>query len=52
MRPNFDANAATWAKDPAYDPGNKYSMAWQSGLTGHRLEHREGEPAAHARWTT
>jgi spermidine/putrescine transport system substrate-binding protein len=33
-RPNFDANAADFAKDPAYDPGNKYSMAWQSGLTG------------------
>jgi len=34
LRPNFDANAAVWAKDPDYDPGNKYSMAWQSGLTG------------------
>jgi spermidine/putrescine transport system substrate-binding protein len=34
MRPNFDANAADYAKDPAFDPGNKYSMAWQSGLTG------------------
>jgi spermidine/putrescine transport system substrate-binding protein len=34
MRPNFDANAATWAKDPDFDPGNKFSMAWQSGLTG------------------
>jgi spermidine/putrescine transport system substrate-binding protein len=33
-RPNFDANAAAWAKDPDFDPGNKYSMAWQSGLTG------------------
>lgn len=33
-RPNFDANAASWAKDPNYDPGNKHSMAWQSGLTG------------------
>jgi spermidine/putrescine transport system substrate-binding protein len=33
-RPNFDANAASWAKDPGYDPGNKYSMAWQSGITG------------------
>jgi spermidine/putrescine transport system substrate-binding protein len=32
-RPNFDANAATWAKNPVYDPGNKYSMAWQSGIT-------------------
>ena len=34
MRPNFDANAAAFAKDPAFDPGNKYSMAWQAGLTG------------------
>ena len=34
MRPNFDANAASWAKDPDFDPGNKFSMAWQSGLTG------------------
>ncbi|MBE7196110.1 MAG: spermidine/putrescine ABC transporter substrate-binding protein, partial [Gordonia polyisoprenivorans] len=21
-------------RDPSYDPGNKYSMAWQSGITG------------------
>ena len=34
MRPNFDANAADYAKDPVFDTGNKYSMAWQSGLTG------------------
>jgi spermidine/putrescine transport system substrate-binding protein len=33
-RPNFDANAASWARDPFYDPGNKYGMAWQSGITG------------------
>lgn len=33
-RPNFDANAATWAKDPFYDPGNTHGMAWQSGITG------------------
>jgi len=33
-RPNFDANAASWAKDPFYDPGNTYGMAWQSGITG------------------
>jgi spermidine/putrescine transport system substrate-binding protein len=33
-RPNFDANAASWAKDPTYDPGNAHSMAWQSGITG------------------
>jgi spermidine/putrescine transport system substrate-binding protein len=34
LRPNFDANAAPWARDPAFDPGNKVSMCWQSGLTG------------------
>jgi spermidine/putrescine transport system substrate-binding protein len=33
-RPNFDANATGWAKDPFYDPGNQYGMAWQSGITG------------------
>lgn len=33
-RPNFDANAASWAKDPTYDPGNTHGMAWQSGITG------------------
>jgi spermidine/putrescine transport system substrate-binding protein len=34
LRPNFDANAAAWAKDPDFDPGNRFTMAWQSGLTG------------------
>lgn len=34
LRPNFDANAASWAKNPSYDPGNLHTMAWQSGLTG------------------
>jgi spermidine/putrescine transport system substrate-binding protein len=34
LRPNFDANAAAWAKDPDFDPGNRFSMTWQSGLTG------------------
>jgi spermidine/putrescine transport system substrate-binding protein len=33
-RPNFDANAAPFAKDPFYDPGNTHGMAWQSGITG------------------
>ncbi len=33
-RPNFDANVGAAFKDPAYDPGNKYTMAWQSGMTG------------------
>jgi spermidine/putrescine transport system substrate-binding protein len=34
LRPNFDANAAEWAKSPPYDDGNRFTMAWQSGLTG------------------
>jgi len=34
FRPNFDANAASWAKSPFYDDGNKHTMAWQSGITG------------------
>jgi spermidine/putrescine transport system substrate-binding protein len=34
LRPNFDANAASWAKSPFYDEGNKHTMAWQSGITG------------------
>lgn len=34
LRPNFDANVGPTFKDPVYDPGNKYTMAWQSGITG------------------
>lgn len=34
LRPNFDANAADWARSPFFDEGNKYTMCWQSGLTG------------------
>jgi spermidine/putrescine transport system substrate-binding protein len=32
--PNFQANAAPKYKNPSFDPGNKYSIAWQAGLTG------------------
>ncbi len=31
--PTFEANAADAVKNPAYDPGNKYTTAWQSGFT-------------------
>jgi spermidine/putrescine transport system substrate-binding protein len=31
---NFNKYASDKAKDPPYDPGNKYTMAWQSGFTG------------------
>jgi spermidine/putrescine transport system substrate-binding protein len=33
MRPNFDAHATDWARDPSFDPGNRYTMAWQGGFT-------------------
>jgi spermidine/putrescine transport system substrate-binding protein len=32
--PTFAKNAAPSAKNPSYDPGNKFSLPWQSGLVG------------------
>jgi spermidine/putrescine transport system substrate-binding protein len=32
--PNFQANASSKYKNPSFDPGNKFSIAWQAGLTG------------------
>src|SRR5438552_2079469 len=32
--PNFYKYASKTVRDPSYDPGNRYSVAWQSGLTG------------------
>jgi spermidine/putrescine transport system substrate-binding protein len=32
--PNFSKYAAAEFKNPSYDPGNKHSVAWQSGITG------------------
>ena len=32
--PNFAKNAADAVKNPSYDPGNKFTLAWQSGLVG------------------
>jgi len=32
--PNFAQHASELAKDPVWDRGNRYSIAWQSGLTG------------------
>lgn len=34
LTPNFNANVGPAYKDPNYDPGNVYTMAWQSGITG------------------
>ena len=34
LLPNFDRHAGDIYKDPTYDPGNKHSVAWQSGITG------------------
>jgi spermidine/putrescine transport system substrate-binding protein len=32
--PNFTKNASTSVRNPSYDPDNKYTLAWQSGLVG------------------
>ena len=32
--PNFEKYAAPHARDPSYDPGNRHTVTWQSGLTG------------------
>jgi spermidine/putrescine transport system substrate-binding protein len=32
--PNFHKYASNSIRDPAYDPGNQYTVPWQSGLTG------------------
>jgi spermidine/putrescine transport system substrate-binding protein len=32
--PNFAQYASGLAKNPSWDPNNRYSVAWQSGLTG------------------
>lgn len=34
LLPRFEANAGQVYKDPSYDPGNTYSVPWQSGITG------------------
>lgn len=33
-RPNFDTHVGAFVKSPPYDPGNRHTMAWQSGVTG------------------
>jgi spermidine/putrescine transport system substrate-binding protein len=32
--PNFYENASRLVLSPSYDPGNRYTVAWQSGFTG------------------
>ena len=34
LTPNFNENVGPAFKDPTFDPGNRYTMAWQSGMTG------------------
>jgi spermidine/putrescine transport system substrate-binding protein len=34
MLPTFDLHAAQFVRDPPFDPGNRFTAAWQSGLTG------------------
>ncbi|HSD48791.1 MAG TPA: spermidine/putrescine ABC transporter substrate-binding protein, partial [Actinomycetota bacterium] len=32
--PHFEQNAGPLVRDPVWDPGNRYTLSWQSGLTG------------------
>ena len=32
--PNFKRHAGKAVRDPSYDPGNRHTVTWQSGLTG------------------
>lgn len=34
LLPNFEKYANPAVKDPSYDPGNEFTLAWQSGFTG------------------
>ena len=34
LLPSFYANADKAVQNPSYDPGNKFTVPWQSGLTG------------------
>ena len=34
LLPNFAKYASPAVSNPSYDPGNKYTVAWQSGFTG------------------
>ena len=34
LHPTFDKNADVTVTNPDYDPKNRYTMAWQSGITG------------------
>lgn len=34
LLPNWSANAQDLFKNPWYDPGNEYSIVWQSGIVG------------------
>jgi spermidine/putrescine transport system substrate-binding protein len=34
LLPNFTKYAGDSVKNPSYDPGNKFSVTWQSGFTG------------------
>jgi hypothetical protein len=39
-RPNFAQHASELVTDPSYDPGNRFMMAWQSGITGIAYDRR------------
>ena len=51
-RPNFDANAAPFAKDPVVRPGQQVLHGVAVGTHRRRLRHRQGLAGRSRRWTT
>ena len=47
MLPNFATYAASIAKNPNYDPGNRFTIPWQSGFTGIAYNPKRDRPRDH-----
>ncbi|HVF09033.1 MAG TPA: spermidine/putrescine ABC transporter substrate-binding protein [Actinomycetota bacterium] len=45
---NFDRYASELVRDPGWDPGNRYTVAWQSGITGVAYRPEAVEALGHA----
>jgi spermidine/putrescine transport system substrate-binding protein len=44
-RPNFDRFAAPAVRDPGFDPGNRFTMAWQADVAGIAFDPRQTKRA-------
>ena len=48
-RPEHRRTSSTTCKSINYDPKREYTLPWQSGAIGHRLQHQEDRPRAQER---